>query len=136
MIFSANTNTDATYNLYYAFFSSYNYTASLANYTDITKKLTNTTIDNTSGINFTGFLQVIPKGIYDKRGRRILVVWLGKSNVDIGETSLRSTYYKFINLTGSTENDDTISNDNISSVSAAIKLSSNVPGQGGYYNLV
>jgi broad specificity phosphatase PhoE len=76
----------------------------------------------------------ISYGIYDKNNRRILIVWLGKSNNDT--IDLRGTYYKFINLTPGTEINDTTSNNNISSISNAIKLSANVPGQGGYYNIV
>lgn len=137
VIFSANTNNDNTYNLYYAFFANYNYPISLPqNYTDISKKLTNTTLDNTSVVDFTGHAQIIPKGIYDKIGRRILIVWLGKSNIDVGTASFRGTYFKFINLTPGTESNDTTTNDNISSLSVAVKLSSNIPGHGGYYNLV
>ena len=136
VIFSANTNADAnTYNLYYAFIPS-TYTAGSTGFSNLNKLITNTTNDNNI---FTGYVQIIPKGIYDTyniNSRRILVVWLGKSSLDVTDGSLRGTYYKFINLTTGPETNDTITNDNILSITQAVKLTSNIPAQGGYYNLV
>ena len=136
VIFSANTVSDLnTYNLYYAFFPTNNYTvSSTVDYTNISNKITGTNLDNNAGYNFSNYAQIIPKCLYDSNSRRILVVWLGKSQSDILGTnpSLRGTYYKFINLKSS----DTTTDNNILSITAAVKLSNNVPGQGGYYNLV
>ena len=136
VIFSANTNADAnTYNLYYAFIPS-TYTAGSTGFSNLNKLITNTTNDNNI---FTGYVQIIPKGIYDTyniNSRRILVVWLGKSSLDVTDGSQRGTYYKFINLTAGPETNDTITNDNILSITQAVKLTSNIPAQGGYYNLV
>ena len=133
VIFSANTNADTiTYNLYYAFIQS-TYTAGTTDFSNLNKLITNTTNDNNI---FTGHVQIIPKCIYDtdklSTYKRILVVWLGKSNTDVTDGSLRGTYYKFINL----NINPIITNDNILSITQAVKLTSNVPAQGGYYNLV
>ena len=122
MIFSASSMTDTiSYKLYYAFLPN-NYTSGLTGYSDITKLLTNETM-------FTGYAQITPKGIYDTNNRRILVVWNGKSSNDVDDSTLRGTYYKFINLapTDTTTGDNLLTGTISTSTTTAVKLTSFVP---------
>ena len=118
MIFSASTMTDInSYKLYYAYLPN-NY-VSTNFYTSTNNLLTEET-------KFLNNVQIIPKGIYDKNNNRILVVWNGKSTDDVSDSTLRGTYYLFINLSGNT----------YASKTTAVKLTQNVPAEGGYYNMV
>ena len=108
--------------LYYTLFSNSTYTVnsgvnnSGAGFTNIKIPL----ISSTSTTDFVGFNQLLPIGIYIPSMQGILIVWNGRSSSKgIG------TYYMFMTNLSSTL-----------SFSTTTLLTSNVPGEGSYYNLI